>query len=230
VAGLLSGLTIVGAYRLTLPRIQANQAEALRRAVFEVLPGAERMERLVWRPGGAGEAGGVLVPPGERGAAAAGQGTAAAEPSVYAGFAAGGRFLGYAIPAAGAGFQDTISLLYGYDPAGDRIVGMQVLESRETPGLGDRIYKDEAFVAQFRDLAVAPRLELVKDAPTAPNQVDAITGATISSAAVVTILQSANEQWLDRLRSVIPSESEESGRGRESVPPARGGPIPGGKQ
>ncbi|HLE85142.1 MAG TPA: hypothetical protein VJG13_12450, partial [Thermoanaerobaculia bacterium] len=66
VAGLLSGLTIVSAYRLTLPRIQANQAEALRRAVFEVLPGAERMERLVWRPDGAGEAGGVLVPPGER--------------------------------------------------------------------------------------------------------------------------------------------------------------------
>jgi electron transport complex protein RnfG len=222
VAGLLSGLTIVGAYRLTLPRIQANQAEALRRAVFEVLPGAERMERLVWRPAGAGEAGGSLDP--------AGEGTAATEPSVYVGFAAGGRFLGYAIPAAGAGFQDTISLLYGYDPAGDRIVGMQVLESRETPGLGDRIYKDEAFVAQFRDLAVAPRLELVKDAPTAPNQVDAITGATISSAAVVTILQAANEQWLDRLRSVIPSESEESGRGRESVPPARGGPIPGGKQ
>jgi len=222
VAGLLSGLTIVGAYRLTLPRIQANQAEALRRAVFEVLPGAERMERLVWRPGRAGEGGGALVP--------AGEGTAAAEPSVYAGFGAGGRFLGYAIPAAGAGFQDTISLLYGYDPAGDRIVGMQVLESRETPGLGDRIYKDEAFVAQFRDLAVAPRLELVKEAPTAPNQVDAITGATISSAAVVTILQSANEQWLERLRSVIPSESEESGRVRESVPPARGGPIPGGKQ
>jgi electron transport complex protein RnfG len=228
VAGLLSGLTIVSAYRLTLPRIQANQAEALRRAVFEVLPGAERMERLVWRPAGAGEAGGVLVPPGERGAAA-GQGTAAAEPSVYAGYAAGGRFLGYAIPAAGAGFQDTISLLYGYDPAGDRIVGMQVLESRETPGLGDRIYKDEAFVAQFRDLAVAPRLELVKDAPTAPNQVDAITGATISSAAVVTILQTANDQWLERLEASPQPTPVDPGQ-EEPVPPARGGPIPGGKQ
>jgi electron transport complex protein RnfG len=221
IAGLLSGLTIVSAYRLTLPRIQANQAEALRRAVFEVLPGAERMERLVWRPAGAGEAGGSLVP--------AGEGTAAVEPSVYAGFAAGGRFLGYAIPAAGAGFQDTISLLYGYDPAGDRIVGMQVLESRETPGLGDRIYKDEAFVAQFRDLAVAPRLELVKDTPTAPNQVDAITGATISSAAVVTILQTANDQWLERLKASPPPAPVEPGQ-EQPVPPARGGPIPGGRQ
>lgn len=223
VAGLLSGLTIVGAYRLTLPRIQANQAEALRRAVFEVLPGAERMERLVWRPDGAGEGGGALVPASEGGAAAA------AEPSVYAGFGGGGRFLGYAIPAAGAGFQDTISILYGYDPAGDRIVGMQVLESRETPGLGDRIYKDEAFVAQFRDLAVAPRLELVKEAPSAPNQVDAITGATISSAAVVTILQAGNDQWLERLESSPPPALGETGQA-EPVPPARGGPIPGGKQ
>jgi len=221
VAGLLSGLTIVGAYRLTLPRIQANQAEALRRAVFEVLPGAERMERLVWRSEGAGEGGGALVP--------AGEGTAPTEPSVYAGFGAGGRFLGYALPAAGAGFQDTIRLLYGYDPAGDRIVGMQILESRETPGLGDRIYKDEAFVAQFRDLAVAPRLELVKEAPTAPNQVDAITGATISSAAVVAILQAANDQWLERLESSPPPAPVEPGQ-EAPVPPARGGPIPGGKQ
>lgn len=216
-AGLFSGLAIVGAYRLTLPTIQANQAEALRRAVFEVLPGAERMERLVWQMENET---GRLVPAG---------GTTGAEPSVYAGFTADGRFVGYAVPASGAGFQDTIGLLYGYDPERDRIVGMEVLESRETPGLGDRIYKDETFVGRFRDLAVLPRVELVKEEPTAPNQVDAITGATISSAAVVTIVNAGNQEWLTRLEaSPVPPLTEEGGG--EGVPAETGGPIPGGRQ
>ena len=213
VAGLFSGLVIVGTYRATLPAIQANQAEALRRAVLEVLPGAERMAGLAW----SGEAG-ALVPAG-----------GAAEPAVYAGYTEGGRFVGYAVPASGAGFQDTIRLLYGYDPERDRIVGMAVLESRETPGLGDRIYKDETFVGRFRDLAPEPRVELVKEEPDAPNEVDAITGATISSAAVVDIVNAGNEAWLDRLEvSPVPPAPPAGGDAPEL--PAAGGPIPGGRQ
>lgn len=182
-AGLLSGLAIVGAYEATRPRIAANQARALRAAVFEVVPGADKLQRLAWRDGrlepAAGDAGG--------------------EPSIYAGYGADGRFLGYAIPGEGAGYQDVIVLLYGFDPARRRVVGMRVLESRETPGLGDRIYKDAGFVAAFRDLAVEPEIELVTDGATAANQVDGITGATISSRAVVRILNDANAEWLDRL-------------------------------
>lgn len=182
-AALFSGLAIVGAYELTLPTIVANQAAALRHAVFEVVPGAERLQRLAWR--------------GDRLEVAVGDnGT---ERSIYAAHAADGRFLGYAIPAEGAGYQDTIRLIYGFDPQRRRIVGMRVLESRETPGLGDRIYKDEGFVAAFRDLAIEPVVELVKGGASAPNQVDGLTGATISSAAVVRILNTANAEWLPRL-------------------------------
>ncbi len=181
VAGLLSGLAIVSAYELTRPVIAANQARALRAAVFEVVPGAERLQRLVWRDG--------ALAPGE----------ADGEPSVYAGYAADGRFLGYAIPAEGSGYQDTIGLLYGFDPARRRVTGMEVLVSSETPGLGDKIYKDEAFVGAFRDLGIEPEIELVKEGATADNQVDGITGATISSRAVVRILNEANAEWLGRL-------------------------------
>jgi len=184
-AGLVSGLAIVGAYRATLPAIRANQAAALRRAVFEVLPGAERMERLEWRDG-------ALVT-AEDGAAAG------AAPAVYAGYGAGGERVGYAVPAEGAGFQDTIRLLFGYRPERRRIVGLAILESRETPGLGDRIYKDPEFVAAFSDLAVEPQVELVKGGGEGPNQVDAITGATISSRAVVDIVNAAGGEWWERL-------------------------------
>lgn len=217
-AGLFSGLAIVGIYRVTLPVIQENQAAALRRAVFEVLPGAQRMQRLEWT-------GDALVPE----EATAGD----PDPAVYAGYGEDGRLLGYAIPGAGAGYQDTIRLIYGYDPVARQVVGMEILESRETPGLGDKIFKDVDFVQQFRDLSVEPRVELIKEGVPAENQVDAITGATISSQTVVDIIQERNTFWLDRLPGPDEAPPLEAGPGpaeaRPGPPEERGGPIPGGK-
>ncbi len=67
---------------------------------------------------------------------------------------------------------------------------MEILDSRETPGLGDKIYKDAAFVANFASLSVDPEIVAVKKGnKSAPNQIDAITGATISSKAVVKIAE-----------------------------------------
>jgi len=182
-AGMLSGLAIVGAYELTKPIIAANQDRALREAVFKVVPGATQLQRLAWRDGSFVSA----------------QGPAAGEPSIYAAYDDAGAFVGYAVPASGIGYQDTIELIYGFDPVRRRVVGMWVLESRETPGLGDRIYKDEKFVAFFHDLAVEPQIELTKGGASAPNQVDGITGATISSRSVVKIINDSNKTWLDRL-------------------------------
>ncbi len=182
VAGLLSGLAIVSAYELTRPIIAANQARFMREAVFKVIPGAERLQQLAWSDG-------TLAPAVDE----------AGEPSIYAGYDAGSRFLGYAIPGEGTGYQDTIGLLYGFDPARRRVTGMEVLVSSETPGLGDKIYKDEAFVGAFLDLAIEPEIELVKEGASADNQVDGITGATISSQAVVRIINQANAEWLERL-------------------------------
>jgi electron transport complex protein RnfG len=181
-AGLLSGLAIVGIYEITLPRITANKEAALNRAVFEVVPGSTDMQALRWT-GSALEAA-----PG-----ASGEGV------IYGAYGEDGAFLGYAIPGEGAGFQDNVKILYGYVSAEKKIVGMYVLESRETPGLGDRIFKDPHFVAEFDDLSVEPTVVLVKGTGTAPNEVDAITGATISSNAVVKIVNATNATWLPRL-------------------------------
>jgi len=183
-AGLLSGLIIVGIFEATRPTIVAYQAEQLRLAVFEVLPGTERLERLVYKDG-------ALTPSQEKGEDIE---------YVYAGYDAAGALVGYAIPGAGPGFQDTIKLLYGYRPELGQVSGMRILESRETPGLGDKIYKDQAFVDGFRALAVAPEIQAVKKGRGgAPHQIDAITGATISSKAVVRSINQANERWLPRL-------------------------------
>jgi electron transport complex protein RnfG len=76
---------------------------------------------------------------------------------------------------------------------------MKVLESKETPGLGDKIDTDPAFKANFTALAIGlsadaggwdHRIELVKKGQKGePWQVEAITGATISSRAIATILR-----------------------------------------
>jgi electron transport complex protein RnfG len=184
IAGLLSGIAIIGIYETTLPTITANKAQELREAVLKVLPGVTRMQALVYRDGEL-----VVVATPEKD-----------EPVIYAGHDEQGAFVGYAVPAAGPGFQDTIALLYGYMPDDRQVVGMEILESRETPGLGDKIYKDADFVAEFSALLVDPEIVAVKKGTkTGPNQVDAITGATISAKAVVRIINEAHTEWSDKL-------------------------------
>lgn len=184
ISGFLSGLIIIGIYVATLPTITENKARELREAVFKVLPGVQGMRKLQFD----GEQV-VIKHEGKDD-----------EDTLYAGYDAENRFIGYAITSQGPGFQDTIRLLYGYLPGERKIVGMEILESRETPGLGDKIYKDADFVANFDALAIEPQIITVKKgARSRPNEVDAITGATISSKAVVRIINEGNGRWLERL-------------------------------
>lgn len=188
IAGLISGIGIVGIYEATFATIAENRARELREAVFNVLPGISQMQEMVYRDD-------QLIP-GE---------ADKDEASIYAGFDDGGQFEGFAIPAAGPGFQDTIGLIFGYRPDAREVVGMQVLESRETPGLGDKIYKDANFVAEFDALSIEPEIVLIKGKGMNPNEVDAITGATISSRAIVRIINEANDVWLDRISGAEPT-------------------------
>lgn len=184
VAGLISGVAIIGIYEATLPTITINKARELREAVFKVVPGATLMQKLVYKNG-------ELIATTE---------TEKDEQAVYGAYDDEGIFAGYAIPGAGPGFQDTIGLLYGYTPERQLVTGMEVLESRETPGLGDKIYKDAVFVANFTELLVEPEIVVVKKGQrSAPNEVDAITGATISSKAVVRIINETHAVWSERL-------------------------------
>jgi len=186
IAGMCSGLAIVGIFLVTQPLIERNRAEAMEAAIFRVLDGAKTRVAFVLRNGKLTR----FESP---------SGSLPKEEAVYAGYDAKGKLVGFAIPAEGPGFQDTIQLIYGYSVAKQRVVGMEVLESRETPGLGDKIMKDPKFLGSFRDLAVKPEIVAVKGERTEPNEVDAISGATISSKAVVRIINQSNSRWLGRL-------------------------------
>ncbi|RKZ38407.1 MAG: hypothetical protein DRQ49_14390 [Gammaproteobacteria bacterium] len=186
-AGFISGFAIIGIYMATLPTITAYKVKVLREAIFKVLPGVTQMEKLRYTNGR------LEVTTAELDD----------ENTIYAGYDNQKVLVGYAIPGEGPGFQDIIRILYGYKPDQQQVVGMEVLESRETPGLGDKIYKDAEFQINFLALQVKPAIVLVKKgAKSAPNEVDAITGATISSKAIVRIINETNERWLERLSTV----------------------------
>jgi electron transport complex protein RnfG len=209
IAGMCSGLAIVGIFLITQPLIERNRAEALEAAIYRVLEGARSRVAFVIREGKLArfESPDNSLPK---------------EEAVYAGYDEGGALVGFAVPAEGPGFQDTIKLLYGYSVAKKRVVGMEVLESRETPGLGDKIIKDADFVGDFRDLAVEPRIAAVKGGSTQPNEVDAISGATISSVAVCNIINDANSRWLERLTEAEDRAAQNGSSLEAAAPDAAG--------
>lgn len=186
---MLSGLLVVLVYQFTLPIIAENQRIATEKAVFRVVPGAVSKRDFVATQGG-------LVPATE---AADEEGT-----TVYAAYGGDGKLVGVAFPGAAQGYQDTIKFLFGYDPHCQCVVGSKVLKSTETPGLGDKIDFDPAFMKNFE--ALDARLNAAGDGlenpiravkhgtKVNPWEIDAISGATISSAALGRALNASAQQ------------------------------------
>lgn len=173
---LVSGVFLSIIYAVTLPRIRANRAAAIERAIFRVLPNTKTFETYEIKEG--------KMVPFESVAGSLPEGD-----TIYRGFAEDGGVTGFAVPSKGPGFQDDIKLIFGFKPEQDLIVGMQVLESRETPGLGDKIEKKASFTDCFKELKVTPEVKPNKKGTrTELNQVDTISGATISSVSVIKII------------------------------------------
>jgi len=98
--------------------------------------------------------------------------------------------IGWVIPASSIGFADKIQLLIGVDYACSKILGMRVIDQKETPGLGNLIV-EPAFSSQFTGKATSEPIQIVKTAPGKASEVKAVTGATISSLTVATAVNDA---------------------------------------
>jgi electron transport complex protein RnfG len=195
-AGFLSGLLLVTVYLATKPIIERNQAEALEAAIYRVVPGSTTRKAFELKDGKlvAVESSGNALPSGE---------------VIYGAYNDQDQLVGYAIPTEGSGFQDTIKLIYGFDPHTQKIVGMEVLDSRETPGLGDKIIKDQNFLDNFKSLSVEPEVVAVKHGEkTKDNEIDSISGATISSKAVAKIIQQADLRYLPAINAATQEQSK----------------------
>ncbi len=98
---------------------------------------------------------------------------------------ADGNTVGWAFKAIGSGFADKIELVVAVDKDFETLAGFDVLLSNETPGFGDQI-KESYFRNQF---AGAPATSLSLAGTGNMEEIDeeivAISGATVSSTAVV---------------------------------------------
>ncbi len=183
----LSGFLVVLIYQVTLPAILENRRLAIERAIFDVLPGAVSRQNFV-----AGERGVKLAQPDVDGV------------RIYAGYDEKGELVGVAAQAAAQGYQDIIRILYGYSDRCRCITGITILESKETPGLGDKIAKDPEFLRNFDALdgrlneagtGLRHAIVTVKHgAKKNPWEIDAISGATVSSKAIGKMLNDSAQR------------------------------------
>ena len=109
-----------------------------------------------------------------------------------------GKLVGWVVPARGQGFDDRIELLIGRDTEAKTITGLYVLAQKETPGLGNKIGQDQ-WLAQFAGRAAGKPLTVTKAQPKA-GEIQALTGATISSESVCKIVNETVAAWGQKLR------------------------------
>lgn len=119
---------------------------------------------------------------------------------VYRAMSEAGECVGWSFNADGSGFADKIELVVAVDKDFEKLAGFDVLASNETPGFGDQI-KYDYYRDQFKG-APAEELKLVTSGE--PKNIDAeivaISGATVSSEAVVEIINSFLTQIKEQMQ------------------------------
>jgi Na+-translocating ferredoxin:NAD+ oxidoreductase subunit G len=113
------------------------------------------------------------------------------------------NFVGAAvIGSTEKGFSGLIKIMVGFTEDGN-IKNIEVLEQKETPGLGTKM-KDEKFLAQFREKNPSTfNLKVTKDG----GEVDALTGATITSRAFGEAVQMAYDEFVKNSDSLNKSKN-----------------------
>ena len=168
VIGAISGGLLAKIFEWADPQIKLNAQKETERAIFIVHPDGKKQEKVSGTPS-----------------------------DLYKVMDGSGKVIGYALPCKGNGFQGLVKLMMGVTPDLKKITGLTVIEQVETPGLGSEITKG-GFTDQFKKVNPDPHIVGKKGAAESPNDIVTITGATISSKAVVKIMN----EGLDELRKL----------------------------
>jgi electron transport complex protein RnfG len=161
----ISGGVLASIYSVTKEKIELQGKNKLRKAIFSILPQTTYIEEVKLEKN-----------------------------IVYKCKDDNGKVKGLAFVAEGPGYQDVIKVLVVTNTDLSIIKGIEILENVETPGLGAKITEDE-FKEQFKN--TSSFLKLSKESSEKGEKrtiIQAITGATISSQAVVDIINSKIEE------------------------------------
>jgi electron transport complex protein RnfG len=100
-----------------------------------------------------------------------------------------GKVVSFAYETTADGFGGELGVMVGYDVAKDELTGIGITSQKETPGVGARVTQEE-FTSRFAGKAIDTRFRVAQDG----GDIDALTGATISSRAVcAAVAESAEE-------------------------------------
>lgn len=106
---------------------------------------------------------------------------------------ADGKTVGYVFETSAKGYGGDVNVMTGISEDGE-ISGVVILSHGETPGLGANAEK-ESFREQYRQAVPEGKINVVKYQTPQNGEIEAITGATITSSAVTNAVNSAVEQY-----------------------------------
>jgi electron transport complex protein RnfG len=183
VSSFVFGLMIAAADSAWKPQIEKNQKEKISNLMRGLITDAASFE--------------VVVP----GVEITAQKGRVFKTDIYKAVGSDNQCAGFAFIASGSGFGGPIDLIIGVDSKCEKFVGYNILTCTETPGFGDKI-KGPFFGDQFKG-APAAKLELSKVGN--PQQIDnsiiAISGATVTSTAVVNIFNTYVDKVKEELQT-----------------------------
>ena len=172
VIAIISGGSLALVDNATKAKIEENKLKSLKEGLKKMIPDAADFEKKEVTAGGE-----TFV--------------------VYRAFK-GDSTVGWGFLFTGSGFQDKISIIVASNPEITSLLGIEVLEQKETPGLGAKIGK-EAFKKQFVGLSIEKEIGYMKNRKPEPgsNCIQAISAATISTKRLLKILNNGMEKIKD---------------------------------
>ncbi len=115
--------------------------------------------------------------------------------------------IGYLFNVTAKGFHGAINLMIGISNDG-KLTGIKVISHTETPGLGSKI-DHESFTSRFKEIATDKGVSIIKTTPVNENEVEGVSGATISSKAVGSAVNDAINYFRVNIQGKVPIEDNE---------------------
>jgi len=168
----ITGLVLGGVYTMTLEPIKTAKEKEKMEALVQTLPEASDFEA-------------VECPQGQSVIKEVNRGSA------------NGETVGYNITVTPKGYGGLIEMVVGISDEG-RLTDIKILSHTETPGLGAKA-ADPAFSGQFHE-KIVEKIVVTTTPPAADNEIQAISGATITSEAVASGVNAALGYWAKNLK------------------------------
>ena len=163
----ITGIILGAVYTVTLEPIRKVKELEKMEALAATLPGAKEFKTLPVK----GDAGIIL--------------------EINEGSAAG-AVVGYNFTVTPKGYAGPIEMVVGVAKDG-RLMDIKILKHAETPGLGAKA-TEPLFSGQFKNKSV-PKIAVSKTPPASTSEIQAISGATLTSRAVAAGVNTALDYW-----------------------------------